>query len=116
MKSTLSFFAIILICNCIVITSCQNGIPKYSQDRTSNTKQKNQAPIDDQYAYQEEAITMIRDVTPPPPPPPIVEEVIENNKLIFEDQIMPDNQEAEMDEEDIAEEPPINFERHLNTE
>ncbi|MFT6319972.1 MAG: Ca-activated chloride channel family protein [Granulosicoccus sp.] len=116
MKSTLSFFAIILICNCIVMTSCQNGIPKYSQDRTSNTKQKNQAPIDDQYAYQEEAITMIRDVTPPPPPPPIVEEVIENNKLIFEDQIMPDNQEAEMDEEDIAEEPPINFERHLNTE
>ncbi len=120
MKSTLSFFAMILLCNCIVITSCQNSIPKTSQDSLNNSKENNHPPIDDQYAYQEEAIKIIEDVTPPPPPP-VIEEVakkesMSENKLIFSDQIIEDNSEIEMDEEDIAEELQINFDHQHNTE
>ena len=107
MKSTLSFFVIILICNCIVITSCQNTIPKTSQDRTSNSKKNSPTPIDDQYAYQEEAITIVREVTPPPPPPPVIEEVSEEEikmeeEPIFMDQNIVEDEEVEMSIDDVS--------------
>ncbi|MFK7774162.1 MAG: von Willebrand factor type A domain-containing protein [Saprospiraceae bacterium] len=98
MKNTLSVFVIILFCNCIVMTSCQDSIPKTSQDQTRSAKPNSKAPIDDQYAYQEEAITVIKDVTPPPPPPVIEEEIEE----VFTDQIMANHDEIEINDEELV--------------
>ena len=98
MKSTLSFFAMILICNCIVMTSCQNNIPKTSQDKTSNTNKNKQTPIDDQYAYQEEVITIIRDVTPPSP---VLREVPEEEIAMEEEPIMMDQDIFEVEEDEV---------------
>lgn len=74
----LSFFVIILLCNCIVMTSCQNDTTRDATREKNNLS--SEIIIPDNALEIEEDITMNVPRTaepPPPPPPPVIEEVPE---------------------------------------
>jgi Ca-activated chloride channel family protein len=117
MKSTLSFFAIILICNCIVMTSCQNDNQKKSSqdyERYSDITAPDDALEIDEDIEREPPRT-----STPPPPPPVIEEVpVEEIFFADQDGVEEDVEELSIDVEDKE---PLETHNHrpepqLNTE
>jgi Ca-activated chloride channel family protein len=117
MKSTLFFFAIILICNCIVMTSCQNDNQKKSSqdyERYSDITAPDDALEIDEDIEREPPRT-----STPPPPPPVIEEVpVEEIFFADQDGVEEDVEELSIDVEDKE---PLETHNHrpepqLNTE
>jgi Ca-activated chloride channel family protein len=98
MKSTLSFFAIILICNCIVMTSCQNDNQKKS---SQNYERYSDITVpDDALEIDEDIEREPPRTSTPPPPPPVIEEVPEE-EIFFADQDIIEEIEMDVEEEEM---------------
>ena len=101
MKSTLYFFSILIIFASCIFTSCQNRVSQKDTAKKSTPNYKPTIPSDDAYNYEEDAITVIEDVTPPPPPPPVIEKVPEE-EIVEEVEAMDYNMEEPVEEEPEA--------------
>ncbi|MFK8007011.1 MAG: von Willebrand factor type A domain-containing protein [Saprospiraceae bacterium] len=101
MKNMLSFFAIILFCNCIVMTSCQNNTTRDAIQKQNNSPTKIIIPND--ALAIEETIAQESPRTTEPPPPPVIEEVPEEEiEEVFIDRILEDHDEIEINDEELV--------------